>query len=39
VFVVVAARRCPFRVADLLVLAEILYGRGGGKARVVVDSG
>jgi hypothetical protein len=30
VFVAVAAGRCPFRVADLLVLAEIFDGLRGG---------
>jgi hypothetical protein len=40
VFVAVVARRCPFRVADLLVLAEILgrlrrwEGPGSGGQRM-----
>jgi hypothetical protein len=38
-FVAVATGRSPFRVADLLLLARIFGGRGGGEARVVVDSG
>ena len=29
VFVAVAAGRCPFRVADLLGLAELIDGSGG----------
>ncbi len=30
VFVAVAGGRCPFRVGDLLVLAELVDGVGGG---------